>query len=42
VDALLMRALLKSVPDSATLLIIGDIDQLPSVGPRQALADIIG
>jgi exodeoxyribonuclease V alpha subunit len=42
VDVLLMQALLKAVPDDAALLIIGDIDQLPSVGPGQALADIIG
>jgi exodeoxyribonuclease V alpha subunit len=36
-----MQALLKATPDSAALLIVGDIDQLPSVGPGQALADII-
>ena len=41
VDVLLMQALLKAVPDSSTLLIVGDIDQLPSVGPGQVLADII-
>jgi ATP-dependent DNA helicase RecD-like protein/UvrD-like helicase family protein/AAA domain-containing protein len=29
-------------PDHAALLIVGDIDQLPSVGPGQVLADIIG
>ena len=33
VDVLLMQALLKAVPDDAALLIVGDIDQLPSVGP---------
>jgi ATP-dependent exoDNAse (exonuclease V) alpha subunit len=27
-------------PDHAALLIVGDIDQLPSVGPEQVLADI--
>ena len=42
VDVLLMHALLKAVPDHAALLIVGDIDQLPSVGPGQVLADIIG
>jgi len=42
VDVLLMYALLKAVPDHAALLIVGDIDQLPSVGPGQVLADIIG
>ena len=41
VDVLLMQALLKAVPDSAALLIVGDINQLPSVGPGQVLADII-
>ena len=42
VDVLLMQALLKAVPDNAALLIVGDIDQLPSVGPGQVLADVIG
>jgi len=42
VDVLLMQSLLKAVPRSAALLIVGDIDQLPSVGPGQVLADIIG
>jgi exodeoxyribonuclease V alpha subunit len=42
VDILLMHALLKAVPNQAALLIVGDIDQLPSVGPGQVLADIIG
>jgi exodeoxyribonuclease V alpha subunit len=41
VDVMLMQALLKATPDSAALLIVGDIDQLPSVGPGQVLADII-
>ena len=42
VDVLLMQSLLKAVPSTAALLIVGDIDQLPSVGPGQVLADIIG
>ena len=42
VDVSLMQSLLKAVPDHAALLIVGDIDQLPSVGPGQVLADIIG
>jgi exodeoxyribonuclease V alpha subunit len=42
VDVLLMHSLLKAVPSAAALLIVGDIDQLPSVGPGQVLADIIG
>ena len=41
VDVLLMQALMKAIPDQAALLIVGDIDQLPSVGPGQVLADII-
>ncbi len=42
VDVLLMQSLLKAVPDTSAILIVGDIDQLPSVGPGQVLADIIG
>ncbi|WP_424138927.1 ATP-dependent RecD-like DNA helicase [Roseomonas chloroacetimidivorans] len=42
VDVPLMRALLKALPDEAALLLVGDVDQLPSVGPGQVLADIIG
>lgn len=41
VDVMLMQSLMKAVPDRAALLIVGDIDQLPSVGPGQVLADII-
>jgi exodeoxyribonuclease V alpha subunit len=41
VDVMLMQALMKAVPDKAAFLIVGDIDQLPSVGPGQVLADII-
>jgi exodeoxyribonuclease V alpha subunit len=41
VDALLMHARLKAVPDKTALLIVGDVDQLPSVGPGQVLADMI-
>ena len=42
VDVLLMQALVTAIPDDAALLIVGDIDQLPSVGPGQVLADVIG
>ena len=42
VDVMLMQALMKAIPDNAALLVVGDIDQLPSVGPGQVLADIIG
>jgi exodeoxyribonuclease V alpha subunit len=41
VDVMLMQALMKAVPNKAALSIVGDIDQLPSVGPGQILADII-
>jgi exodeoxyribonuclease V alpha subunit len=41
VDVMLMQALMKAIPEGSALLIVGDIDQLPSVGPGQVLADII-
>jgi exodeoxyribonuclease V alpha subunit len=41
VDVLLMRSLLKALPDTAGLLVVGDVDQLPSVGAGQVLADMI-
>lgn len=41
IDVPLMHALLKAVPDHAGLLLVGDVDQLPSVGPGQVLADVI-
>jgi exodeoxyribonuclease V alpha subunit len=41
VDVLLMRSLLKALPDRAVLLVVGDVDQLPSVGPGQVLGDMI-
>jgi exodeoxyribonuclease V alpha subunit len=33
--------LLRALPEQAALLLVGDVDQLPSVGPGQVLADII-
>ena len=42
VDVPLANALLKAVPAGAALLVVGDVDQLPSVGPGQVLADLIG
>src|SRR5260370_41937329 len=36
-----MHKLLQALPERAHLLIVGDVDQLPSVGPGSALADII-
>lgn len=41
VDVPLMYALLRAVPPGGALLLVGDVDQLPSVGPGQVLADII-
>ena len=41
IDVPLMHALLKAVPDHAALILVGDVDQLPSVGPGQVLADTI-
>ena len=41
VDVVLMNALLKAVPERTALLIVGDVDQLPSVGPGQILSDMI-
>ncbi len=42
IDTLLMYHFLKAVPQRATLILVGDIDQLPSVGPGNVLKDIIG
>jgi exodeoxyribonuclease V alpha subunit len=42
VDVRLMQSLVSAVPDHSALLLVGDIDQLPSVGPGQVLADVIG
>ena len=41
VDVPLMHALVRAVPARAALILVGDVDQLPSVGPGQVLADII-
>jgi len=41
IDVSLMAALLAAVPVTATLVLIGDVDQLPSVGPGNVLRDII-
>jgi len=41
VDVPLMHSLSRAIPDKSALLIVGDIDQLPSVGPGQVLSDII-
>lgn len=41
VDVPLMASLLAAIPTEAALLLVGDVDQLPSVGPGQVLADAI-
>jgi exodeoxyribonuclease V alpha subunit len=41
VDVPLMAALLRAVPTTAAVLFVGDVDQLPSVGPGQVLADLL-
>lgn len=41
VDVVLANQLLRAIPDHAALLLIGDVDQLPSVGPGLVLADVI-
>jgi exodeoxyribonuclease V alpha subunit len=41
IDVVLMNALLRALPDVARLILVGDVDQLPSVGPGNVLRDII-
>jgi len=41
VDVELMASLLRAIPDTAKLIIIGDKDQLPAVGPGNVLNDCI-
>jgi exodeoxyribonuclease V alpha subunit len=41
IDVPLMACVLKALPPTTVLLIVGDVDQLPSVGPGQVLADLI-
>ena len=42
VDVVLMNKLLPAVPPWAAVVLVGDVDQLPSVGPGSVLADLIG
>ncbi|NLI60735.1 MAG: ATP-dependent RecD-like DNA helicase [Clostridiales bacterium] len=42
VDIILMYNLLKAVRDKTTVILVGDVDQLPSVGAGNVLSDIIG
>ena len=41
IDIELMRSLLVSIPDKASIVFIGDADQLPPVGPGQVFKDLI-
>jgi exodeoxyribonuclease V alpha subunit len=41
IDTVLMYNLLKAIPDSARVIFVGDIDQLPSVGAGNVLMDLI-
>ncbi len=41
IDVPLLHALVRAVSPTTALLLIGDVDQLPSVGPGQVLADAI-
>lgn len=41
VDLALFHQLLRALPDGASLTLVGDADQLPSVGPGQVLRDLI-
>ena len=40
-DLILANKLVKAVPPGAHLLLVGDVDQLPSVGPGQVLRDVL-
>ena len=41
IDAPLARALLEAIPDRARVVLVGDVDQLPSVGPGAILRDVL-
>ena len=41
VDLLLFNSLLKAIPKGTSLILVGDADQLPSIGPGNVLRDII-
>ena len=41
VDVLLMKSVLRALPPTAALILVGDVDQLPSVGPGRVLGDMI-
>ena len=41
IDISLMYSLLKAIPNSMRVIFVGDVDQLPSVGPGTVLSDLI-
>ena len=41
VDVPLMHSLVRALPNRAGLILVGDVDQLPSVGPGTVLQDLI-
>ena len=41
IDIMLMYHLLKAVPDAMTLIMVGDVDQLPAVGAGNVLNDVL-
>ena len=41
IDTLLMDSLLEAVPSASRLILVGDVDQLPSVGAGAVLSDLI-
>ncbi|MCF8144137.1 MAG: ATP-dependent RecD-like DNA helicase [Deltaproteobacteria bacterium] len=42
IDTILMYHLLRAIPPEATFILVGDVNQLPSVGAGNVLADVIG
>jgi len=42
VDVILANKLVKAIPPGAHLLLVGDVDQLPSVGAGEVLRDLLG
>ncbi len=42
VDAMLAHQFFRAVPATACVVLVGDVDQLPSVGPGSVLAELIG
>lgn len=41
IDVPLLHSVLRALPEGAALLLVGDVDQLPSVGPGSVLRDLI-